>query len=278
MNTASIIFAFILHVLIMLAVFVYAHQKQKADWVDVAWCFSIVIAAGVYGVWHIYQGLGGLLTSLVVCAISMLWYTRLGSHLFKRIKNDPHEDSRYQAMRQSLKNRKGKQRDRQRNKSGEKPASSAVFKGFLLFFLFQALLASLFALPVWVLTQVDNVNPGFLIVGVFIVIVAFIGESIADKQLYLFKQNPDNKGQTMKYGLWRYSRHPNYFFEWLYWFSYPIIGLGAGVYWLWVFPVLMYVFLIYITGIPFSEKQALAKRSDYRAYQQSTPMFFPRLF
>jgi hypothetical protein len=89
--------------------------------------------------------------------------------------------------------------------------------------------------------------------------------------------NPANKGRTCRDGLWRYSRHPNYFFEWLHWFTYVLLAVGSPLWWLaWAGPLLMYVFLRYLSGIPFTEKQALRSRGDdYRAYQRSTPMFFP---
>ncbi len=80
----------------------------------------------------------------------------------------------------------------------------------------------------------------------------------------------------MDQGLWKYSRHPNYFFEWLHWFAYPVLGLAAGAYGLWIYPLLMWLFLYYITGIPFSEQQALAHRGDnYKDYQRRTSMFIP---
>ena len=82
---------------------------------------------------------------------------------------------------------------------------------------------------------------------------------------------------TCRAGLWRYSRHPNYFFEWLHWFAYVWLAVGSpwfGV--AWTGPVVMYVFLRWLSGIPFTERQALATRGeDYRAYQRTTPMLFP---
>ncbi|MCT7036727.1 DUF1295 domain-containing protein, partial [Salmonella enterica] len=75
----------------------------------------------------------------------------------------------------------------------------------------------------------------------------------------------------------RYSRHPNYFFEWLHWFSYVALAVGSPIGWLaWSGPLMMYVFLRWISGVPYTEAQALRTRGDdYRAYQQSTPMLFP---
>ena len=105
------------------------------------------------------------------------------------------------------------------------------------------------------------------------------GESIADRQLAAHRNNPSNQGKTCRNGLWRYSRHPNYFFEWLHWFSYAFltVGLGAG----WVMaslagPVVMLVFLYRVTGIPYTEAQALrTRRADYVEYQRTTSAFIP---
>jgi len=86
-----------------------------------------------------------------------------------------------------------------------------------------------------------------------------------------------NKGKVCDTGLWRWSRHPNYFFEWLHWFAYVLIGIGSPYWWVTVAGVLvMYVFLTKVTGIPWTEQQSLRSRGDaYRRYQQSTSEFFP---
>jgi len=147
--------------------------------------------------------------------------------------------------------------------------------------MFQAGLAILFSYPMLSLLsttqmQWNDWSSWVLIAAALIMLVAFMGESLADHQLYRFKQNPAHQGKTMDQGLWKYSRHPNYFFEWLHWFAYPILGLAAGLYVLWIYPVLMWLFLYYITGIPFSEQQALRHRGqNYRDYQQRTSMFIP---
>ena len=83
----------------------------------------------------------------------------------------------------------------------------------------------------------------------------------------------------MRTGLWRYSRHPNYFFEWLHWFAYVLLAVGSPIAWLaWSGPLTMYVFLRWLSGVPHTERQALRTRGDdYRRYQRSTPMLFPWL-
>lgn len=100
---------------------------------------------------------------------------------------------------------------------------------------------------------------------------------MSDEQLHGFKANPKNKGRTCNVGLWQYSRHPNYFFEWLVWVAFFVYALGSP--WGWaavISPVIMYVLMIYVSGVPLAEHQALESRGDdYRRYQQVTSMFFP---
>ena len=109
-------------------------------------------------------------------------------------------------------------------------------------------------------------------------VVAVLGERVADRQLARFRSNPENKGKTCRTGLWAYSRHPNYFFEWLLWFSFPLLAVGAG-WWsaaAWFGPLLMLTFLFRFTGIPLTERQALRSRgSDYRRYQREVSAFVP---
>jgi steroid 5-alpha reductase family enzyme len=89
--------------------------------------------------------------------------------------------------------------------------------------------------------------------------------------------NPANRGKTCQEGLWRYSRHPNYFFEWLHWFAYVSWAAGSGLEWLaWMGPVIMLWFLVKVTGIPASEAQSLKSRGEeYREYQRRTSAFIP---
>ena len=148
----------------------------------------------------------------------------------------------------------------------------------LLFFQFQALLVPLFSLPLIVVAH--NESPGltgFDILGILIFLTAVIGEGIADRQLGRFRSDPANKGKTCRQGLWRYSRHPNYFFEWIHWWAYVAFGAGSPYFWITLMgPLLMWIFLFRITGIPATEEQAIASRGDdYRDYQRTTSRFFP---
>ena len=103
------------------------------------------------------------------------------------------------------------------------------------------------------------------------------GGAIADRQLRAFARDPANKGKVCDQGLWAWSRHPNYFFEWLHWFSYVLLCWQHPWGWLTVIaPLVMLYFILFVTGIPPTEKQALKSRpKSYRDYQRTTSPFFP---
>ena len=132
-------------------------------------------------------------------------------------------------------------------------------------------------MPIWWLAQVETFQLVWLVVALALAFGAWVGVYIADKQLAEFKKNSANKGKVCEKGLWFYSRHPNYFFEWCHWFSYPIMAIGiSGGEWLWIMPVVMFAFLYFITGIPYTEQQAIRSRGDaYRQYQKTTSAFIP---
>lgn len=149
---------------------------------------------------------------------------------------------------------------------------------FFGFFQLQAVLIGLLSIPIALACA--NPTPGigvFEILGVILWLTAIGGESIADLQLALFKSNPAAKGRVCDIGLWKYSRHPNYFFEWIVWVAYFVFSLGSP--WSWVgiiSPLLILYFLTCMTGIPPSEARALASRGDaYRDYQRRTSPFIP---
>ena len=108
-------------------------------------------------------------------------------------------------------------------------------------------------------------------------VVAVGGEWLADRQLADFRADPANRGRTCREGLWGWSRHPNYFFEWLHWFAYLWLAVGSHLWWLALIgPVLMLLFLYRVSGIPWTEAQALRSRGeDYVRYQREVSAFLP---
>lgn len=241
----------LLAVLMMCLGWRWQRQRSNAGIVDVLW------AAGVGGGAVLLAVFGGGATAprLVLAILGGLWGTRLAVHLWRRVHGEP-EDGRYQNLR-------------------------AHWHGsqlrLFLFFQFQALLIVLFSLPfLAVASNPRGVGP-WLLIGIAIWLLSVLGEALADHQLAHFRTNPANHGHTCRDGLWRYSRHPNYFFEWLHWFAYVCLALGSPITWLaWAGPLVMYVFLRWISGIPYTETQALRSRGeDYLAYQRSTSMLIP---
>jgi len=238
--------------LAMAAVFVVQVRTRNAGWVDVAWSYLMAGAA----VWYAVSGTGATLPRVLVAVLASIWGLRLGTHLLVRVAHEP-EDGRYAYLRKHW--------------GGSQPK-------FFAFFLFQAGLTALLSLPYYAVAQ----NPrGELDAWVVLALVVFFGsvsmEALADLQLKRFRANPANKGKVCDVGLWRWSRHPNYFFEWLHWFAYVLLGLGSPLWYLTlVGPVLMLVSLLWVTGIPFVEEQSLRSRGDaYREYQRRTSMFVP---
>ncbi|MFP4334106.1 MAG: DUF1295 domain-containing protein [Wenzhouxiangella sp.] len=250
----TLLIAFLLVVSVMAGLWLWQRGSGRADWVDAFWAGSI----GALAVFYALFGDGAVEKRVIVALVAGTWSFRLTRHLAVRLASHAAEDGRYQAMREHW---------------GER-AQAWLF----VFFMGQAVIAWLFSLPAWVVANdPSGVLSGWVLLGVLVWFISLAGESLADRQLSAFRQDPANRGKVCQVGLWRYSRHPNYFFEWLHWFSYPLIAMGAPFQWLaWLGPVLMLLFLYRVTGIPYTEKQALKSRGDaYRDYQRTTSAFIP---
>jgi steroid 5-alpha reductase family enzyme len=227
-------------------------RTRNAGIVDVIWSATMSASALYYAT----IGPGGLMARFLVATLGGFWGFRLAMHLLVRVLNE-HEDGRYRYLREHWRGHQGK---------------------FFLFFQFQALLTAMFSLPFMAAAQ----NPAMritplMMIAIVVWLVSIGGEALSDRQLAEFRAEPANRGRTCRAGLWRYSRHPNYFFEWLHWFTYVLLAWGAALFWLaWIGPVLMLISLRWVTGIPFVEAQALRSRpDDYREYQRNTSIFFP---
>jgi steroid 5-alpha reductase family enzyme len=227
---------------------------RNAAIVDVGWVMGIALLAMIYAVHAVGYWRRTLFLSLMV----LIWGLRLGFHLlFTRVNGQP-EEGRYVELRR-------------------KWGSNTGLK-FLLFFEFQALLCGVLSLPFLVAMHDPSKSPPeFENWGLGIWVVAFFGEMIADLQLKRFKLNPQNKVRVCNVGLWRYSRHPNYFFEFFIWVSFAIVALPAQYGYLGLIsPALILFFLFRVSGIPATEEQAIRSRGEaYRKYQRSTSAFIP---
>jgi steroid 5-alpha reductase family enzyme len=242
--------------LLMLALWVVHLVIRNAGIVDVGWTFGIPLATAVYA-WRT-EHLGPRLSLLL--AMTLVWGTRLGVYLLlTRVVGKP-EDGRYVEIR-------------------ERWATNLPLK-FFAFFQFQAAIDVLLSLPALVVALSPSQSASVMeAVGFVTWLAGVAGEVAADRQLHHYRINPAHAGEVCTAGLWRYSRHPNYFFEWLVWVGYALYALGSPFGWLaLVCPALMLYFLFRVTGIPATEAHALRTRGDaYRRYQQTTSAFVPWL-
>lgn len=230
----------------------WQRRHENAGIVDVLWSLGLGLGALLIAA----TGAGAPAPRLTLAILAATWAGRLALHLWRRVRGEP-EDGRYRQLRAHWQASQGR---------------------FFAFFQFQAALVILFALP-FVAVAMNPVSgvTASLLVAIGIWLISIVGEAVADRQLARFRADPTQTGRACRTGLWRYSRHPNYFFEWLHWFSYLALAYGSPLAWLaWSGPVVIYVFLRWISGIPYTEAQALRSRGDdYRDYQRSTPMLIP---
>ena len=239
---------------VMLLLWVVQRTYQNAVVADLGFCLGLIVIV----LWYTVMIEGNPFRRFLVGSMGAAYAFRLGLHLFLHRIYKKNEDSRYQWLRSQW-------------------GPRAQFY-FFLYFQGQAIAIAVFSLPFLVL--MSNSEPTFSfweLVGFLVWGIAIGGEALADSQLNLFRGQPTNRGKTCREGLWRYSRHPNYFFESLHWCSYVIMGIGSPYGWITLIgPVLMLWGLLKVTGIPFSEAQALASRGeDYREYQRTTNAFIP---
>ena len=245
---------FCIGIFVATAAYQIARKFKLMAIVDTIWTAGLGISALVY---HTISGLESV-RSWAVLLVIFLWSFRLSFHLFRDRIFTGHEDPRYKAL------------------AAYWGAKSA--RNFYFLFLAQITFVALFLFPVSIAMQ--NPHPVWAwtdTLAVLIGISAMLGEWIADRQLAAFRANPKNNGGVCQDRLWRYSRHPNYFFEWLHWFAYLAFAVGSSsVGFALVGPIAMFIFLRFLTGVPYAEMSSLKSRGEaYRQYQSSTNAFFP---
>ena len=220
---------------------------------DVAWSYGVAVLAPLYA----WLGPGDPTRKWLAAAVGAAWSLRLGTYILLRVlRHHPEEDPRYRTLRERW------------------PGSGR----FLLFFELQALIATVFSLPFLLMAYNSTPNlKAVEIAGLSIALLSLGGEALSDHQMNAFKKDPANRGKVCQDGLWRYSRHPNYFFEFMVWVGFFLAALGSP--WGWtmvVCPLLILHFLLNVTGVKLSEKHSLESRGEaYRAYQRRTSAFVP---
>jgi steroid 5-alpha reductase family enzyme len=247
--------------IVMMLAWAYQRRVNNAGWVDVFWTAGL----GLAGVTVSLAPMPGMSEptgrQMLIAAMTTVWSIRLGSYLGVRVAHHA-EDVRYNDFRRVW---------------------GDDFQHRMFWFL-QIQAAAAILLVICILLAARHPAPGIRSidwVGVLILAVAIGGEGIADAQLKRFKAQPAKKGGVCDVGLWRWSRHPNYFFEWLVWVAFAVMAVDfTGAYlWGWLAvlgPIAMYWLLVCVSGIPPLETLMLKSRGDaYRRYQAVTSAFFP---
>ena len=240
-------------VILFALVWVICVRVRNYGFLDVMWSYGIGLLAPIYA----WQGPGLPLRKGLFAAVGLLWSLRLGTYIFQRVlRHHPSEDVRYQSFR----------------------ARWPQPWKFLGFFELQAIVVAVFSLPIlFACYNTDAAMHSVELAGLALIVVAVAGEALADWQMARFKAHPANRGLVCQAGLWRHSRHPNYFFESLVWWGFFLAALGSPLGWTTALcPVLMLYFLFRVTGIPLTEQFALQSKGDsYREYQRTTSAFIP---
>jgi len=228
--------------------------QRNASLADVGWCVGLVVVVAGYA----WSATGESERKILLAVMASVYGLRLGGYiLFNRVIGKT-EDQRYQRLRLVWRL--------------EKPLE------MFLYFQLQAAAVVLFSLPF--LAVMQNPRPPFSLwelAGVIVWLAGITGESLADRQLARFRAKSWNHDRVCRDGLCLFSRHPNYFFEWVHWWAYVVMAIGSpGLVVTWIGPLVMGVSLTKITGIPWAEEQALRTRGDdYHRYQATTNAFIP---
>jgi len=254
---ALAVIAFSLALLMALA-WIVQQRTGNSGWVDTIWTFSVGLTGAGSALWPVEDAAPNM-RQWLVAALVVLWSLRLGLHIAIRTAGIT-DDPRYAAFAREW-------------------GLNAPRRMFI-FLQNQALGSVPLVFAIFVAAHVPEPTLRLQdLLGAAILLTGILGEAASDAQLKRFRHDPANKRKVCDAGLWRWSRHPNYFFEWFSWLAYPMMALSAGYAWGWaslLAPVFMYWILVHVTGIPPLEAQMLRSRGErYRAYQARTSMFFP---
>ena len=239
---------------LLFALYLVQVKTRDATAVDAGWAASLVLLAVLYAV----AAPGALCHRALIATIGGLEYLRVAFVVLRRLGHG--EDSRYRELRARWRARGREQLT------------------FAIFYQAQAALAAAFSVPFLLaaFNQHDSLEP-LEWAGVAVWAFGALFEATGDRQLSRFKADPANRGKTMRYGLWRYSRHPNYFGQSVTWIGFALVAGAAPWGWIaWFAPALILYLILFVTGVPPSEERSLASRGDdYRRYQAETSVFVP---
>ncbi len=239
-------------IIYMTIVFIIAWRMKRLDVVDIAWGGAFIVIGLTTLSWGELGALQYVTTGLVV-----IWALRLGVSIWRRFRHSSGEDPRYKEMRRQWK-------------------SQAALRAYGSIFVVQAVLATIVSLSVIVtnLSYVHGLN-SLAIIGLGVWLFGFLFESIGDAQLRRHLAAPKNKDRLMTSGLWRYTRHPNYFGEAVQWWGIFFIALSVPYGWATIIaPLTITVLLLFVSGVPLTEKR-FEGRTGWNEYKRRTSVFIP---
>ncbi|HZM35293.1 MAG TPA: DUF1295 domain-containing protein [Burkholderiales bacterium] len=234
-----------------LAAWALCTARRNAGLVDIFWSLFFMAAGAVYAA--LADGIST--RALIVLLLLYAWGIRLSAYLAWRNWDEP-EDRRYREMR-------------------ERHAPHFTLKSLYLVFGLQAVLAWLISAPLFAAVSESSPLNVLDLAGALLVLFGIGFEAVGDAQLAAFKADPGNRGKVMDRGLWRYTRHPNYFGECCVWWGFWLLALAAGGAWTVFAPILITFMLLRISGVALLEKDIAERRPAYRDYKQRTNAFFP---
>lgn len=242
----------ILIFLFFTAFFLIAQTIKNNSIVDIGWGLGFMVIS----LYTFFFSGAITIKSALVTLLVLIWGSRLSFHILKRNWGKP-EDFRYAKWRREW-------------------GKWLIVRGFFQIFMLQGLIMLIIASPIIFINYSRQTGLQFLdYLGSAVWLIGFLFESIGDYQLAQFIKNPENKGKIMRYGLWRYTRHPNYFGEATMWWGIYIIALSLpNSFWLIISPLTITLMLLYVSGVPMLEKK-FADNPKFQQYARVTPKFFP---
>lgn len=227
--------------------------RNDVSIVDSLWSLMFLLVALVYAA---VSAVNGPREPLVLAMVAM-WALRLSIYISWRNHGQP-EDYRYQEIRAN-------------NEPGFR------YKSLYIVFILQAALAWVISLPLAAAISGAGVFGIFDVAGIGLWVAGMVFETVGDYQLSRFRKDPRNRGKVLDTGLWRYTRHPNYFGNAMLWWGFYLVAFAAGGWWTVVAPLLMTFLLLKVSGVALLEKDISGRRPDYLQYVQRTNAFFPGL-